>query len=110
MILFADGRRFQIAGTILVGEDGTKIPFSAVTLGSRPSSFPIATEGVTPPILYINLQIIDEGEILAAMSMHEYNTLALARATNKPTAAPLVRLATAVAGQIRKGCGSCGRR
>lgn len=110
MILFEDGRSFQIAGTTL--SDGTTIiPFSAIRLGDRPDSFPIEVTGVTPPILYVRLTIDNAPPILAAMSTMEYNQLAIAEAhrLNKTQQrGPLQRLAGAVV--ARTGCRACGRR
>ena len=110
MILFADGRRFQIAGTVL--SNGTDIiPFSAIQLGIKPSTFPLATGEVTPPILYVELHIVGEEAVVAAMSVMEYNQLAVSEAAriNAQTAPSLLNR---VAAQITRttGCRSCGGR
>ena len=109
MILFDDGRRFQIAGTVL--SDGTTtIPFSAVSLGAKPGSFPLDTTGVNTPIIYVQLNFVDGASVVAAMSMPEYNQMALAEARRvapkRQTPTLLQRAATTVA----RRCGSCGRK
>jgi len=114
MILFSDGRQFQIAGTVL--SDGiTTIPFSAVSLGAKPTNFPLPTTGIVPPILYVELDIVGEGVVLTAMSLMDYNQLAIAESQrNQPTAlarqqafTPLMQRA---AQSIARRCGSCGSR
>lgn len=111
MILFSDGRQFTIAGTVLARGE-TLIPISAVTIGDRPSTFPISTEGVTPPIIYVVLQIVGDGDFLAAMSMGEYNMLALAQSQRSikqplPSAQSFMQRA---ASAVRRGCSACGRK
>lgn len=112
MILFEDGRQFIVAGTVI--SDGvTTIPFSAISLGAKPNNFPLPTTGITPPILYVVLTIIDEGMVLSAMSLMDYNQLAIAESQrNQPSAierqqafTPMQRAAQAV----RRACGACGR-
>lgn len=109
-MLFADGRTFQIAGTVL--SDGTTIiPFAAITLLDRPNEFPIPPTGVVPPIIFVNVEMIDHGTILVAMSISEYNKLAIAqthRDTPSHNAQPsiLQRAATGIA----RRCGACGRK
>lgn len=114
-MLFADGRTFQIAGTVL--SDGTNvIPFSAITLGAKPSSFPIATTGVGLPMIYVELAIVGEpsipsGTITAAMSMNEYNTLAIAQSQREqPQAAPIQQsLFQKMSNVVGRRCGACGK-
>lgn len=110
MILFDDGRRFQIAGTVL--SDGTTtIPFSAVSLGAKPGSFPLDTTGVSTPIIYVHLNFVDGASVVAAMSMPEYNKLALAEAQRAATPQRrMPALAQRVAAGIARRCGSCGRK
>lgn len=113
MILFADGRRFNIAGTV-ISDGETVIPFSAITLGAKPNNFPLPLTGITPPILYVELDIIDEGTVLTAMALNDYNQLAIAESQrNQPSAA--VRQQAAIpflqraAQSVARRCGSCGR-
>lgn len=110
MILLADGRQFQIAGTVL--SDGTTIiPMAAITLGQRPAEFPLPTTGVTPPILYIELIIDDAPPIVAAMSVSEYNQFAIAEAVRINNAQPRSVLHTLASGVARTvGCRACGSK
>jgi hypothetical protein len=114
MILFADGREFQIAGTVI--SDGTTvIPFSAITIGAKPNNFPLPTAGIVPPILYVELGIVDLGTVLTAMSLLDYNQLAIAESkrnqpsaiTQQQTFTPLLQRA---AQAITRRCGVCGSR
>jgi hypothetical protein len=106
MILFADGRQFQIAGTVL-SDGSTIIPFSAISLGGRPTDFPIRVAGVLPPIMYVELVIVGDGTFLAAMSTADYNILALAQ--QRPVVQPQSFLQQA-ARVIGARCGACGQR
>lgn len=110
MILFADNRRFTIAGAHLV-RAGETISLNTITTGSRPSEFPLATTGVTPPIIYVNLAIEEQGTILAAMSLKEFNTIALAQSkatlVKVPMPMPFAQRAIQRLGRV---CGGCGKR
>ena len=114
-MLFADGRTFQIAGTVL--SNGTDIiPFSAITLGTKPNTFPIATTGVGLPMIYVDLAIVGEpsipsGTITAAMSMNEYNTLAIAQSQREqPQPAPIQQsVFQQMSNAIGRRCGPCGQ-
>jgi hypothetical protein len=110
MILFEDGRRFTIAGTVL--SDGTTIiPFSAITVGEKPNSFPIPVVDVVPPIIYVELIIVGDGTILAAMSVMEYNKIALAQAQRSaPIPSQPLGLINRAANFVARTCGSCGKR
>ena len=109
MILFADGRQFQIAGSVL--SDGTTIiPFSAIKILSRPSSFPLPTTGIAPPIMYLEMEIIDLGVVLAAMTTMDYNKLALYEAQRAAPARRTIPLLQQAARGIARRCGACGRR
>jgi hypothetical protein len=108
MILFADGRAFTIAGEVL--SDGTTIiPFSAITIGAKETAFPLPLAGVIPPVMFVTLDIIGEGSHLTALSILDYNKLAIAQSTRNIAAAQtpltfLQRTATTIA----RRCGSCG--
>ena len=116
MILFADGRQFQIAGTV-ISDGATVIPFSAITIGAKPINFPLSTAGITPPILYVELIIIDEGTVLTAMSIMDYNKLAIAESQrNQPSAViqqqqqASIPIFQRAAQAVARRCGSCGNR
>ena len=113
MILFADGRQFEIAGTV-ISDGTTTIPFSAISLGAKPNDFPLPTNGITPPILYVELTIIDFGAVLTALSLMDYNKLAIAESQRNQPAAVMRQQAAMpmlqrAAQAVARRCGSCGR-
>lgn len=108
MIAFEDGRQFQVAGTVLADGSGNTIPFSAITIVSRPSSFTGSVVGIAPPISYVKLSIVGEAaHVVAAMSLADYNKIALSSV--RKSAAPSVSPMQRAAGYVRRKCGSCGR-
>lgn len=107
MIRFDDGRQFTVAGTVLANGAET-IPFSAISLGPKLSSFSGALDDIAPPIMFVTL-VIDGADTPAAMSVMDYNKIALAetqRANPRRTSPILQR----VASSITRRCGACGRK
>jgi hypothetical protein len=111
MLIFEDGRIFQIAGTVLSDGASTIIPLSAVSIASRPSSFAGSTAGIIPPIIYVELAIVGEANAVAAMSMNDYNTIAIAQQQRETVAAPVApSFLQGVAQGIVRRCAACGQK
>ncbi len=107
MIRFDDGRQFTIAGTVLANGAET-IPFSAISLGPKLASFAGSLADINPPIMFVTL-IIDGASIPAAMSIMDYNKIALAETqrANPRRTSPIMQR---VVSSITRRCGACGRK
>lgn len=77
MILFEDGRTAQIVGASLVFAVGEALPIANIAISASRSVIDIDVSTLSPPIMYAKMALPD-GEALAAMTLANYNQLAVA--------------------------------
>lgn len=85
MIVFEDGRTAQLIGAFIVFGVGDAIPIEECRPRPITQSIAVPLDGIAAPIMFALLDL-PRGDVKAALSLRDYNIIAIAN--TKPTSVP----------------------